>query len=233
MIQSSWTTFQIKILVKQTAWICSTVPGRSPWREPVWGGCWRQTHCRDIPKIVVFAWFCMAMAVSTGSPASSSEVRCEGCKSVVASVALLQCDWKLSIGCSHCWVPGGNSEGANVWHTHTQNQRSFQPICAEGWNGLSRYASCKLQQNCWIFGTLDLFVVSLNVGMFQTDSGSCLESQVVICLYAVSSRVSRGRNPIRQVHWNLLKSYWNHCSALAKNCSCLSQECTMHFAWWH
>ena len=102
----------------ETAWICSTVPGRSPWREPVWGGCWRQTHCRDIPKIVVFAWFCMAMAVSTGSPASSSEVRCEGCKSVVASVALLQCDWKLSIGCSHCWVPGGNSEGANVWHTH-------------------------------------------------------------------------------------------------------------------
>lgn len=180
----------------------------------------------------------MAMAVSAGSPASSSEVRCEGCKSVVASVALLQCDWKPSIGCSHCWVPGGNSEGANVRHTHTQNQRRFQPVCAEAWNGLFRYASCKLQQNCWIFDTLDLFVVSLNVGMFQTDSGGCLESQVEICLYAVSSRVRRGRNPIRV-------STFKSIATIAILIECLntvdlrlalariSQECTMHFAWWH
>lgn len=152
----------------------------------------------------MFAWFRMAMAVSTGSPASSSEVRCEGCKSVVASVALLQCDWKPSIGCSHCWVPGGNSEGANVRHTHTQTESA--PVSARMcWSLkwfipiLFRYASRKLQQNIWIFDTLDLFVVSLNVGMFQTDSGGCLEleSQVEICLYAVSSRVRRGRNPIR------------------------------------
>ena len=182
---------------KQLEFVPPSHTGRSPWREPVWGGCWRQTHCRDIPKTLVFAWFRMAMAVSAGSPTSSSEVRCEGCKSVVASVALLQCDWKPSIGCSHCWVVGGNSEGANVRHTHTQNQRWFQPVCAEAWNGLFRYASCKLQQNRWIFDTLDLFVVSLNVGMFQTDSVGCLESQVEICLYAVSSRVRRGRHPIR------------------------------------
>ena len=120
---------------KESAWICSTVlvppshTGRSPWREPVWGGCWRQTHRRDIPKTLVFAWFRMAMAVSAGSPASSSEVRCEGCKSVVASVALLQCDWKPSIGCSHCWVPGGNSERANVRHTHTHRESAPVSAC--------------------------------------------------------------------------------------------------------